>query len=101
METSCCLCLEAFGSDHRRRKKLHGCGCNTAKALLVELVLATNCSHPSLQDTNALLCHGCELRLINIRKAETKIQDMKGIVKDQLVTLCNAQVVLDSTQPSS
>ncbi len=78
------LILGGVRSDHRRRKKLHGSGCNTTKAVLVELMLATNWSHPSLQDTNALLCHGCELRLINIKKAETKMtKDMKGIDSTQ------------------
>ena len=46
------------------------------------------CTYPTLQDGNALLC---ELRLTNIRKAETKISDMKGIVRDQLATLCNPE----------
>ena len=49
------------------------------------------CTYPTLQDGNALLCHSCELRLTNIRKAETKISDMKGIVRDQLATLCNPE----------
>ena len=40
---------------------------------------------------DALLCHSCELRLTNIRKAETKISDMKGTVRDQLATLCNPE----------
>ena len=49
------------------------------------------CTYPTLQDGNALLCHSCELRLTNIKKAETKISDMKGIVRDQLATLCNPE----------
>ena len=86
--TMCSLCTEALRSDHRRRKRLHGSGCTTAKAVLEELVSTMKCTYPTLQDGNALLCHSCELRLTNIRKAETKISDMKGIVRDQLATLC-------------
>ena len=67
-----------------------GCSCTTAKAVLEEL-MSTKCTYPTLQDGNALLCHSCELRLNNIRKAETKISGMKGIVRDQLATLCNPE----------
>ena len=82
---------EVLRSDHRRRKRLHGSGCTTAKAVLEELMSTIKCTYPTLQDGNALLCHSCELRLTNIRKAETKISDMIGIVRDQLATLCNPE----------
>ena len=72
------VCTEALRSDHRRRKRLHGSGCTTAKAVLEELMSTMKCTYPTLQDGSALLCHSCELRLTNIRKAETKISDMKG-----------------------
>ena len=59
--------------------------------VLEELMSTIKCTYPTLQDGNALLCHSCELRLTNIRKAETKLSDMKGIVRDQLATLCNPE----------
>ena len=88
MEKCCCsLCTEALRSDHRR-KRLHGSDCTTAKDVLEELMSTMKCTYPTLQDGNALLCHSCELRLTDIRKAETKKSVMKGIVREKLATLC-------------
>ena len=62
------------------------------------------CAYPTaLQDGNALLCHSCELRLNNIKKAENKIKDMRDIVKCQLSKLSHPskRTLSDSEVPQA
>ena len=88
MDKSCSLCRESLSSDHRRKKKLHGPGCAISKMVLLELMSTINGVFPTLQDSDALLCHICELSLNNIKKLEKKIDDLKTKVRDQLSALC-------------
>ena len=46
---------ETLSNDHRESMKLHGPGCATTKMVLISAMNAT------LQDSDALLCHSCEL----------------------------------------
>ena len=70
MSTSYCLCRDLVGSDHRKKKRLHGSGCASAKELLQVLagVALENFQHFS--DQKAVLCYGCEGILKHINKLE-------------------------------
>ena len=63
---------ETLSNDHRKSKKLHDPGCVTTKMVFQELISAMNAT---LQDSDALLCHSCELRSTSWKRRLTKIMD--------------------------
>ena len=54
MLTSCCLCRDLIGSDHRKKKRLHGPGCASAKELLQVLAGVALKKIPTLSDQKAV-----------------------------------------------
>ena len=57
MLTSCCLCRDLrdlVGSDHRKKKRLHGPGCASAKELLQVLAGVALEKFPTLSDQKAV-----------------------------------------------
>ena len=59
----CCLCRDPVPLDHRRRKRFHGESCSKARSMIKSL--SDKC-YAELSDPCALLCQGCEKKLINI-----------------------------------
>ena len=81
MAGSCCLCLEALRTDHRRSKKLHGASCGTARAVLRGLLDYPLESLLVTRDPAALLCCSCEKTLNSINSISKKLENMKADVR--------------------
>ena len=93
MAACCCLCRSPVPADHRRRKKLHGTSCATAKSVLTEVSGVSLETLVETSDPAAVLCYSCERVLNNIHSTAAKLETLKADVKGkvsvlQSVTLC-------------
>ena len=94
LSTSCCLCRDLVGSDSRKKKRLHGPGCASAKELLQVLAGIALEKFPTFSDQKAVLCYGCEgiLKCINklekdIVNIEEEVANKKGYIKRKISAL--------------
>ena len=82
MSLFCCLCHVSVDGDHRRRKKLHGRSCDTAKKVIGSI--SGNALTEMMRDPNAFLCNACEKVLNNIKITEEKLEVMYSSIKKKL-----------------
>ena len=80
----CCLCHDPVPLDHRRRKRFHGESCSKARSVIKSL--SDKC-YAELSDPCALLCQGCEKKLINISVLGEKLETLKSEVNGKLSRL--------------
>ena len=82
MLLSCCLCRFSVDGDHRRRKRLHGRSCDTAKKIIGSI--SGNALTEMMRDPNAFLCNACKKVLNNIKITEEKLEVMYSSIKKKL-----------------
>ena len=70
MNTQCCLCRDRVPADHRRRKKLQGTSCTTAKAVLKSLSRVPLENLVETRDPKAVLCYKCEPSMLYMKSVK-------------------------------
>ena len=83
---SCCLCRFSVDGDHRKRKRLHGRSCDTARAVVCK-ILDNALDFTDIKDPAALLCISCDKLLNNIKTTEVKLEKMYSTIKERLTAL--------------
>ena len=83
MSRSCCLCLQALCSDHRKRKRVSGPSCNKAREVLTSLS-GRRCVDFILHDPDAVLCTSCDNTLNSIAKCEQKLVALKTDILEKV-----------------
>ena len=87
MASCCCLCRDSVSKDHRRKKRLHGEGCKTAKAVLKEVLCAPLETLVETRDPTSVLCYTCERTLSNIHSLTARVETLKANVRRKLSAL--------------
>ena len=76
----CCVCLNRLLIEHRRNLAV-------PRDVIQQLLGMNLQSFPALRDSEAVLCHSCELKLNNISKFEKKVACMREEMKEKLSSL--------------
>ena len=93
MITYCCLCSRSLSDEtsKKRRKKLYGSSCKTAKQVMENLLVkSTGLSLHRYEETSeelAYLCFHCDTQLQNISKLEKRLVELKHDVSQKLSSL--------------
>lgn len=83
----CCVCLNRLPIERRRKKKLNSKSLAVPRDVIQQLLGMNLQSFPALRDSEAVLCHSCELKLNNISKFEKKVACMREEMKEKLSSL--------------
>ena len=75
MAACCCLCRNHV-VDAKRKKRLHGAGCTTAKAVLREVLCVSLEALVETRNATAVLCCKCEKILNSIDSLSVKIESL-------------------------
>lgn len=78
MTSSCCLCYKSLPEDHRKRKKLHGKSCNSAREVLQRLCPVPLHTIPEISLSCAVICQHCEKMLKDISSLEVKLENLRS-----------------------
>ena len=84
---ACCLCRDPVSTDHRRRKKLHGASCTTARTVLREVSSVLLEALVETRDQSAVLCYSCERILNNIQSLTAKVETLRAEVRGKVSAL--------------
>ena len=87
MAACCCLCRDPVSTDHRRRKKLHGASCTTARTVLREVSSVPLEALVETRDQSAVLCYSCEKILNNIQSLTAKVETLRADVRGKVSAL--------------
>ena len=74
---TCCLCVNVLLQDLRRRKKLHGASCSSARNVLQKLCPVSFNSVGIWKNKDALMCSMCDNQLKSIDILESKLKNLK------------------------
>ena len=74
---TCCLCANVLLQDRRRRIKLHGASCSSARNVLQKLCPVLFNSVGIWKNKDALMCSLCDNQLKSIDILESKLKNLK------------------------
>ena len=77
----CCLRREPVPSNRRKRKKLHGEACTSARSVLRKFTAVPLETLAETRDPDAVLCYSCENKLTSIHDLEIKLKEARSTIE--------------------